>query len=257
MSEPKKRPEERFSNRAGYYARSRPGYPDGVVKILREECGLAADGFIADVGSGTGLLARLLLAHGFAVHAVEPNEPMRLAAVAELGAMPGFVSIPAKAEATTLPDQSVDLITVAQAIHWFEPEATRREFARILKPEGWLAIVNNQRDSTVPVLGETHAILADYREQRQEGVDHWEWSDELAARYFGPGGWRERTCANQQVLDREGFLGRWLSQSVMPAPGAAGHDEMVARLGKVFEQHQTDGTVTLPYETRVWAGHVR
>jgi SAM-dependent methyltransferase len=48
-----------------------------------------------------------------------------------------------RAEATTLPDRSIDLITVAQSIHWFEPEPTKAEFLRILKPGGWLAVLRN------------------------------------------------------------------------------------------------------------------
>ena len=251
------RPEERFSDRADYYARFRPGYPDAVVTILREECGLQPDWFVADVGSGTGLLARLLLQQGYRVHAVEPNEAMRQEALAALGADPGFISVHAKAEATTLPPQAVDLITVAQAIHWFEPQSTRQEFVRILKPEGWLAVVNNRRGNDTPVLHDTEAVLADYRGHRRQGVDHWEWGDALAELYFGPGSWHLRTCANRQVLDLEGFLGRWLSQSTVPCPGEPRHDEIVARLRAVFEVHQANGTVSVPYVTHVTVGHVR
>lgn len=249
-------PEERFSDRGDYYARCRPGYPEAVVCILQEECGLQPDWCIADIGSGTGLLARLLLEHGYCVHAVEPNAAMREQALKLLSHYPRFTSLLAKAEETGLPDHSVHMITVAQAIHWFEPEATRREFARILKPGGWLAVIRNWTDFEDPLIKATREVVEAYRNAPREGEGRWQWDDALAARYYGPGGWRVRTCRNEQVLDEEGYLGRWLSQSTVPLPGQCGHDEMCAKLRRIFAEYQRDGVVTLPYETQLHIGHI-
>ncbi len=129
-------PTRRFRGRAELYARHRPGYPGEVVTLLEDECGLRAGSVVADLGSGTGILAAMLLARGCRVFGVEPNADMRAEGARALAAQEGFVSVDGRAEATTLPDASVDLVTAAQAFHWFDRPRARAEFARILKPGG-------------------------------------------------------------------------------------------------------------------------
>jgi ubiquinone/menaquinone biosynthesis C-methylase UbiE len=123
---------------ADNYARYRPSYAPAVLDLLRRECGLTPDWVIADVGSGTGISTAMFLDHGNRVYGVEPNEAMRAYAEETLSGNLRFTSIAARAEATTLPGASVDLVVAGQAFHWFEPDATRVEWARILKPGGWV-----------------------------------------------------------------------------------------------------------------------
>src|SRR5438876_6048912 len=136
-------PTQRFSNRVENYVRYRPGYPKEVLTLLKAECGLKADSIIADIGSGTGILAELFLASGNRVFGVEPNREMREAGERLLQAYPRFTSIAGTAEATTLPNQSVDFITAGQAFHWFDRAQCLREFERILRPGGWVVLVWN------------------------------------------------------------------------------------------------------------------
>ncbi len=126
-------PTRRFSGRVENYARYRPGYPGEVLDLLRQRCGLTEDSEIADVGSGTGALARLFLENGNRVFGVEPNAEMRGAGERLLRRYGRFTSVAARAEDTTLTEGSVDLVTAGQAFHWFDLGPTRREFARILK----------------------------------------------------------------------------------------------------------------------------
>ncbi len=135
----------RFSSRVADYLRYRPHYPVGVLELLREHSGLSPAHAIADIGSGTGFLAELFLKNGNVVFGVEPNKEMREAGEEYLAAYPRFTSINASAEATTLSAASIDFVAAGQAFHWFAPEATRREFVRILRPDGWVAIVWNDR----------------------------------------------------------------------------------------------------------------
>src|SRR5271170_3464981 len=116
---------QRFSNRVGDYVRYRPGYPRAVLDLLRDECGLTPKSVVADIGSGTGILTQMLLENGNLVYGVEPNAEMRAAGEEFLAAHPKFRSVAASAEATKLPDASVDLIVAAQAFHWFDPPASR------------------------------------------------------------------------------------------------------------------------------------
>ena len=95
---------------------------------------------IADVGCGTGLLAKIFLDNGNRVIGVEPNREMRRAGEEYLAAYPKFSMVDGSAEATTLPGASVDFVVAGQAFHWFRPDETRVEFARILKPGGWAVL---------------------------------------------------------------------------------------------------------------------
>src|SRR5277367_285802 len=123
---------ERFTTRVDDYVRFRPGYPAEVIGVLREECGLAPESVIADIGSGTGILTKLFLENGNSVYGVEPNAAMRESGEQFLKEYRLFRSVAAPAEATTLPNASVDFVVAGQAFHWFDPWAVRSEFARIL-----------------------------------------------------------------------------------------------------------------------------
>src|SRR5258705_151342 len=128
---------QRFSSRVENYVRYRPGYPPAVVELLKAECGLSSESVVADIASGTGIFTRLLLESGARVSGVEPNLDMRKAGEEFLSQYPRFTSVAGTAEATRIANHSVDLITAAQAAHWFDREAARKEFVRILKPRGW------------------------------------------------------------------------------------------------------------------------
>ena len=136
-------PIERFSDRAENYAKYRPGYPDEMLGFLRVR--LSPPAAVADVGSGTGILTRQLLNNGYELYAVEPNAPMRKEAEQTLSGYPGFtVSVVRRRRRPSLME-SVDLITCAQAFHWFDRAKARAEFCRILKVTGVVALIWNER----------------------------------------------------------------------------------------------------------------
>src|SRR5260370_32983942 len=111
-------PKERFSDRVDDCGRYRPDYPGPFLELLMKECGLGKGRVVADVGSGTGMLTRLLLESGAQVIGVEPNAAMRAAAERALGREPRVRTGDGSAEATSLPDASADLITAAPGFHW-------------------------------------------------------------------------------------------------------------------------------------------
>src|SRR5271169_949232 len=136
---------QRFSNRVTDYVRHRPGYPAACLDLLREECRLQPAHAVADIGSGTGLLSKLFLDNGNRVLGVEPNAEMRSAGAEFLQEYANFSSVNGSAEATTLPGHSVDFVSAGQAFHWFDPVAAKCEFQRILKPDGWVVVLWNDR----------------------------------------------------------------------------------------------------------------
>ena len=144
----------RFTGRASDYSMHRPEYPRQILDILKTEGGFDQNKTVADIGSGTGLLSRLFLQNGNKVFCVEPNDEMRSFAEQDLSRFPNFVSIKGRAEDTTLKDSSVDLVTVGQALHWFDHELAKKEFERILRNNRDVCIVYNDRSEKDPFMKE-------------------------------------------------------------------------------------------------------
>ena len=160
---------QRFSSRVGNYVRYRPAYPSAVLDLLKNECGLNAASVIADIASGTGIFTRMLLENGNRVFGVEPNADMRKAGEEFLRGYSQFTSVAGTAEATTLADHSVDLVTAAQAAHWFDREQARREFIRICRPGGWTVLLwNERRTGSTPFLRDYEQLLLEYGTDYQE-----------------------------------------------------------------------------------------
>ena len=244
---------ERFTGRAGYYVRGRPGYPEALFDRLLERTGLAAGAVVADLGAGTGIASEPLLRRGLRVAAVEPNAAMRAAAVERLGAAAGFRATAGTAEATGLGPASVDLALAAQAFHWFDPDRARRELRRITRPPHRAALIWNARRATgAPFLEQYETLLVrfgtDYAQVGHRGI-----GTERIAAFFG-GRFEHHRFDNAQLLDREGLQARLLSSSYVPARGAPGHDEMLAELERIFLRHQRDGRVRIDYDVDLFLG---
>ena len=246
----------RFSDRVENYIRYRPGYPAEVIRLLKSACGLTAERVVADIASGTGIWTRELLQNGNRVYGVEPNAEMRQAGERLLASFPRFTSVDGKAEATTLVDASVDFVTAAQAAHWFDRGAARREFARILKPGGWLVLLWNERDvDGTAFLREYEQLLlnfgTDYADVRHERTT------EAVNEFFDPAPYEERSFPMRQEFDYAGLEGRLLSSSYAPGPGHPKHAPMLGELRRSFEQHAEDGRVAFDYKTRVYFGKLQ
>lgn len=246
-------PTRRFTARADNYARYRPTYPAAAIDWLFEVAGLSAGSVVADIGSGTGILAALLLERGATVYAVEPNAAMRAAAEARLGEQPGFTSIDATAEATGLPDAGIDLVTAGQAFHWFEPEATRAEFRRVLRPGGAVALVWNSRDKRSAFVADYEAMLNEYAHSYRR-VRHGSRLHSIGQ--FFADGYEMRVFDHEQPQEYDSLLGGLLSGSYSPLPGDPRYEPMVARLQAIFAAHQRDGQVIMSYRTQVYFGHL-
>lgn len=224
--------------------------------ILEEKGILAPRTLVADIGSGTGQLAEFFLREGHVTYAVEPNEEMRREAEWRFSTYPNFHSVDGRAEATKLRSGSIDLIVVGQAFHWFEPIATRREWARILASDrSNVAIIWNDRiegtgfnrsyEELVTRLG-----LAGYG-HRSALTSH----DDIL-HFFGHGDVLYAELYHDQKLDRKGLVGRFLSASYAPRSDNAGYVEAVQALNVLFDEKNQDGSVTMSYRTILYCGHL-
>lgn len=247
---------ERFSDRVEDYVRYRPDYPAILLHWLRNEYGVKADWPVADIGAGTGISTHMLLDAGHRVTAVEPNGPMRDAAVRWLGGNKRFRAIDGRADATGLADASVALVTVAQAFHWFDEVESRREFARILRPGGLVAIWWNSRHLLgTPFLEGYEALLTRY------GTDYGRvaqrYADETRMRrWFGDGYRGSARFRHAQSLDFDGLRGRLMSSSYAPPAGHPNHEPMLAALSDLFDASASSGRIRLDYDTHIHVGTV-
>ena len=242
---------ERFSNRVANYVKYRPSYPPEVLDVFRKQMGMMPHSAIADIGSGTGISTRLFLENGNSVYGVEPNDGMRQAAREFLKDFPNFRSINGTAENTNLPDDSVHIVIAAQAFHWFDPEKTRAEFRRILKPDGYVALMWNirQMDST-PFLRDYEQFLlrfgTDYKFVRHENIT----SEDIEAFFQRPV--EMASYRNVQVLDLDGLKGRALSASYVPDEAQPIFPQMIDELSVLFEKYQSQGKIEIIYDTNIY-----
>jgi len=247
-------PTKRFDDRVGDYVRHRPGYPPALIAHLRAGGWLPPQAVVADIGAGTGISTAMFLDAGCIVHAVEPNAPMLAAARARLGDRAGFHAVDGRAEATTLADASVDLVAAAQAFHWFDTDAVRGEWRRILRPDGVAAVFWNSRRLDGSAFLEGYETLL-----RRFGVDYdrvaeRHQDDAAMRRWFGAGLHDFAEFPNAQSLDFDALRGRLLSSSYAPPPGHPRHAAMVAALRELFDATARDGRVELVYRTRLFVG---
>ena len=246
---------QRFSDRVENYVKYRPGYPSALIHTLLQEASLGANAVVADVGSGTGILTRLLLEEGLDVFGIEPNANMRGAAELMLSDHARFISVDAPAERTGLADNSIDLVTAAQAFHWFNNTATKAEFHRILKPEGKLALIWNKRKISQPFQQAYDAILRDYVPE-YGAVNHMNLRETDIAEFFAEVQMKTHHFDNNQQLTFAALLGRLKSSSYCPAENSRGYPSLVAELAALFEQFAFDGAIDFQYDTELYLGPV-
>jgi ubiquinone/menaquinone biosynthesis C-methylase UbiE len=239
-----------FQAGAAAYEAARPGYPDEAVAVLTEALDIAPGRSVCDLAAGTGKFTRRLVELGADVTAVEPVAGMRdqLRSV-----LPTVEVVEGTAEEIPLPDASVDVVTVAQAFHWFDAPAALAEIRRVLRPGGGLALLWNERDEASAWVAEMSRLIS-WHERTVSRYQHTDWREVVAA----AGGFtslQEQRVSWEQPMTRELLADRVRSISyiaVMPEPQrerlVASVDTLVARRAEPFP---------LPYLCRVqWAARV-
>lgn len=247
--------EQVFNNRTESYVKGRLGYADGILELLFHDI-LKPNDTIADVGSGTGIFAKPFMDRGFDVFCVEPNEAMRAQAERTFASNPHFISVAASAEATTLPDHSVDLITAASAFHWFDAERFHAEGKRILKPHGIFFAVANGRDYNDPFTLRQHEICTAFCKgftSLRHGLNK---SIPMLEILFG-------SRINHAEFDfpleytKEKFVQRSLSSSYAPEPNTAAHQKYVEELWALMDEFAPNGDkIVVPNVTVAYWGEL-
>jgi SAM-dependent methyltransferase len=238
-----------FASNADDYERTRPGYPAAAIAYLRTVLGLGPGVTVVDVAAGTGKLSRPLLTTGARVIAVEPVAEMRdVLSRTSTGADVRSGT----AEDLPVADASADAITVAQAFHWFDGAGALRQFARVLRPGGGVAVVYNHRDRAVPWLAAVNRLVEVHRFGTPQQWDG-RWREAFSA--DGPfTALEEAAFDNPQVLTPDEFVGRIRSMSYVGALPAGDQARLLGDVAEVLATHPDTTrctTLTIPQRTVV------
>jgi len=248
---------KKFSGREKLFARFRPGYPPEYIDYLISECNLQKGSKIADIGSGTGKLTLELLERSLNVIAVEPNDDMRLVAEGFYKIYPNATSVNATAERTGITSNSIDLVTVGQAFHWFNPDNFKLECQRILKPGGLVALVWNSRVTGSDFENECAKINSLYCPDFKGFPGGKTIAAEGAfSHFYRDGIYSFKEFPNNLNYDLDGFIGRSLSASYAPKENDKNYKSYLNALKDLFERYKKDGIISFPNITRSYLGSV-
>lgn len=249
--------ENKFNGMGKIYSKYRPSYPFHFIDYLFTEVGVSQSSIIADIGSGTGILTKQLLERGCKVYGIEPNADMRVIAETNLSNFPEFTSVNGSAENTTIADNSVDYITVAQAFHWFDRENFKKECQRILKPEGKVILVWNNR------VNNHELVIDNYEVNRKYCPNFKGFSDGMYGKTnkddfsdFFNGKYETKVFSNNLIFDMDGFIGRNLSASYSLKSNDTRYNDYVNELKEIYIKHSNEGQLTMPNLTYSYVGNV-
>jgi len=241
---------DRFTSRVSDYAQARPSYPLDSIKYLLNK-GINKNSVIADIGSGTGILSKLLINEVKEIYLIEPNDEMREYSKTYLSQNDNCTFINANAENTTLKDHSIDAIVVAQAFHWFDIEKCKIEFKRILKPYANIFLIWNNRLTNTPFLQKYDQVLKNLSVDYNE-VNH----QNLSAKEFGlffDNNWKKQSFDNFQEFDFEQFVKRVFSSSYTPNKKDKNYSVFYNAIKKLFNEENKNGVVRFDYNTEIYS----
>jgi SAM-dependent methyltransferase len=237
-----------FGPKVADYVASRPDYPAAMFDWLEAQGALRPGMRVADVGAGTGLLTRDLLARGATVLAVEPNDAMRAACDRLLAGTVGYVSAAGTAESIPAADDSLDLITAAQAFHWFDVPVARREFDRVLKPGAAVALMWNDRVDDDALTQDTNRVFERFGGARRAAMLG-DGERREVGRFFAPHRNELWHGEHDHRLSEAGLLALAFSRSYMPAADSPERPAATEALRELFARHAVDGSVVVRYRT--------
>ncbi|QQS96558.1 class I SAM-dependent methyltransferase [Sphingobacterium spiritivorum] len=241
---------DRFTDRVVDYEKYRPSYPNQILSLLTREIGFNKDWLVADIGSGTGISTKLFVDNGNNTFGVEPNQAMREACIHHFKKNRNFIAVNATAEDTKIDDHCIDLIFAGQSFHWFDKVKTKAEFQRILKPEGHIVLVWNQRSPEDEFQRAYEEFLVkhipEYQTVTQKNI-----TDEHIHEFFVPKDIRKFSLPNQQTFDLKAFFGRVKSSSYFPNEESESK-RLYEGLRELFDEYAIDKRLVFNYQTDIY-----
>lgn len=221
---------DNFTGKAEDYAKGRPGYPKAAIDTIIKLA--PSNAVFADIGAGTGKFTVELAERGYSVFAVEPNADMRRQLTITLAPYPNVKIMDGTAEATTLPDHSIDILTVAHALHWFNPDAFRVECRRVVKPGGLVIAIYNLTPGGEMINDSKKAIEAFFTKPIT-----WEFP-------------------NPMDYTRDKWMSYIASQDGYPLPTDPRYNEHITAINAGFDRDSVDGLLHLDRVTKVYCERI-
>lgn len=240
--------ENEFDNKAKEYAIGRPTYPEEILNRIKE-LGMGEQLTIADIGAGTGLLTHMLCRLGCRVLAVEPNLEMLNECRKYCSNNTNIEYINAPAERTQLKEHSIEIITIAQAFHWFDKQLCKAEFKRILKENGYVITIWNDMQEDSDFTKEYMNIIHKYEIRTTAGNSYFN-PDKEKSNFFGQD-YIKIYYDNWKTATEEMVICKALSLSYTPSKSDSDYDKFIQELNEMFSKYQQNGKVTFHYKTEV------
>jgi SAM-dependent methyltransferase len=252
-----------FDAWADDYDRYRPTYPEALFREIRDRLSLPVHPHVVDLGAGTGRASLVMAGLGWRVTSVEPGKPM-LDVLRAQAANQGLVlaTVQATAESTGLQPASADLVTAAQAFHWFDHAAAVTEIARILRPDGGVALFWNVRDAERSAfVAEYHAVLqryfgdADTGQYLQAGrVSGRERTQQAFAEAGGFGPLHLSELHHEILMTADDFMGMVFTASYVRSLEPEQQDRLRMEVGAILGRHRLDDgrPFAVPYRIDLW-----
>lgn len=236
---------EKFTFKSRIYDTYRPKYSEQFIDSIIDDYPISHFDKIADIGAGTGILTQQLLRIGCEIFAIEPNKEMRKIAENKFLNEKKCHVINGSAEKTTLNDNSIDLIIVAQAFHWFEIQSFKKEFLRISKRNKAILVWNTKKTSQ-PYIAELEEVNQKYCKDFK-GFSGGIKVDEISS--FFDNHYIKKVFENNLRMKRQNFINGILTGSYTPNKEDKGYDEYVQKVEDIFEKYCKDNELIIENDT--------
>lgn len=240
-----------YTGKADEYHQYRWNYsPHAIQDIFKITC-IADKTILADIGAGTGIFTQNFIDYVAEVYAIEPNPEMHAIAQEKFSSFKFCHVILGNSENTTLVDNSVEIITVAQAIHWFDPGPTLHEFQRILQSQGWLVVIRNHLPESFYTDALKNLMI---QENGVASVNSGNPKKQNAPYYYGNGNYQLYRYPFPITHNLESFLGSLLSASYTPKAGHPKFSQFRRKAEQLFTQLSSNGFIHTQGETELYIG---
>ncbi len=238
-----------------YYSLYRPSYAVEAIDTIIRISKISGTGRIADIGSGTGILSKQFLDLGYRVTGIEPNSIMKSTGDKLLSQYKEFIHLPGTAEDTTLETNTIDLLVVGSAFHWFDRTMAKKEFVRIVKPPHWCAILQNRQINESPFMSAYDETVKKYREKTSEELfGHVRVRDAEYANFFNQ--FQTLEYENNFSIGYTELKGKLNSVSYLPEIESNAYKLLIEELSSLFHQFAVNGKILFTYTTKLIIGQL-